>query len=169
MQNIEFKAELRDRELAEALLLRTGAVRIASLEQTDTYYRVADGFLKRRESEDEPVEWIFYHRSAQTAPKVSKFTIYTEREARERFGTRPLPVWVIINKHRDMWIHGALRIHLDHVVGLGDFIEIEALVTPKRGEDECRKAVNAMRERMQLVMGEPIGCGYADLAARDAA
>jgi adenylate cyclase class IV len=167
MQNIEYKAELRDRELAEAILLRTGGVRVASLEQSDTYYRIADGRLKRRQCVDEPVEWIYYHRPNSSGPKLSQFTIYTEREALERFGAQPIPVWVIVNKQREMWIHGPLRVHLDRVIGLGEFLEIEALVTPKRPELDCCRAVEKLRAILGPVLGEPISAGYADLLSHE--
>lgn len=167
MQNIEFKSELRDRELAEAILLRTGGVRVASLEQSDTYFRIPDGRLKRRQCVDEPVEWIFYHRPNSSAPKLSQFTIYTEREAIERFGANPMPVWLIVNKQRDMWIHGPLRVHLDRVIGLGEFLEIEALVTPKRPEANCRRAVEKLRGILSPALGEPISTGYADLLSQE--
>ncbi len=169
LQNVEYKSELRDRELAEALLLRHNGAHVASMEQTDTYYRIADGRLKRRQCDDEPIEWIHYHRTVSAAPKLSQFTIFTDREAKERFGVRPLPVWVIINKQRDMWICGPLRIHFDRVIGLGDFIEIAALVTPKRPEAACRRAVAMLRQRLAPALGEPISGGYADMAAREAA
>ena len=169
MQNIEFKAELRDRVLAEYLLAKTGAVRVAGLEQTDTYFRIADGRLKRRQSASEPTEWIYYNRDVSSTPKLSQFAIYSEKEALERFGSRPLPVWLIVNKQREIWINGPVRVHLDRVVGLGEFIEIEALVTPKRPIVDCQRAVEALRREMAMTMGEPISCGYADLAARNAA
>ncbi len=169
MQNIEFKAELRDRELAEALLLRNGGVTVTSMEQSDTYYRIADGRLKRRACVDEPIEWIHYHRDVTTGPKRSTFTIYTDREARLRFGAMPLPVWVIVNKQREMWIHGPTRVLFDKVIGLGEFIEIEALITPKRPEEHCRHAVASLVKLLRPVMGEPIAGSYADMAAREAA
>ena len=169
MENVEFKAELRDPDLAEALLARAGGVRVAVMEQSDTYYRVADGRLTRRRCDEEPVEWIYYHRAATGVARLSRFTIYTDREAKERFGALPMPVWLIVNKRRAMWVHGALRVHLDEVVGLGRFLEIESLVTPKRPEDECRRGVLAMRARLAPALGEPISLGYADLAGREAA
>lgn len=169
MQNIEFKAELRDRELAEALLIRSGGMHVAELEQSDTYFRIADGRLRRRQNEGEPPEWVFYQREMTATPKLSTFNIYTEREAKERFGDRPIPVWVIVNKRREVWVYGPLRIHVDRVVGLGEFLEIEALVTRTRDKEACRQAVRKLRKLLSITLGEPIAGGYADLAARDAA
>lgn len=163
MINVEFKAELRDRELAQAALRRAGAVRVGRLEQTDTYFRVSDGRLKRREAEGEPTEWIFYDREDRALPKLSRFTIYEEEAALQRFGSRPLPVWVVVNKSRDVWLLGSVRIHLDDVRHLGSFIEIEALVSPKQNVARCHEIVADLRERLGPAMGELISVGYSDL------
>jgi len=169
VENLELKAELRDPDLGETLLMRAGALRIARVEQSDTHYRMGDGRLLRRVSADEPVEWIHYHRPISAPIRASRFTIYTDREARARFGLRPMPVWLIVNKQRSMWVQKSLRVHVDEVVGLGWFIEIEALVTPRRPADACRAAVLGLRDRLRPALGEVLAGGYADLAAREAA
>ena len=45
MQNIEFKAELRNLEAARAQCKALDAQRIGLLRQTDTYYKLPDGRL----------------------------------------------------------------------------------------------------------------------------
>ena len=49
MHNVEFKSELRDLELAQSICKAMGATHAEILEQTDTYYKVPSGRLKRRE------------------------------------------------------------------------------------------------------------------------
>ena len=78
MQNIEFKAELRDLEAARAQCSALGAQRIGLLRQTDTYYQLADGRLKRRKAPGEPTVWIFYHRPDRTGPRMSNYSLLTE-------------------------------------------------------------------------------------------
>jgi len=167
MQNIEFKCELRDRELADAVCRRLGAVHVATLEQTDTYFRIPDGRLKRRECVGEPTEWIFYSRDDMSRPRVSRFTLYTDEEARERFGERPLPVWVVVSKTRDLWLKGAVRIHLDRVDGLGEFFELEAMVSKKHNAARCQKSIEEMRAAFGPALGEPISQSYSDLIAAE--
>jgi len=115
MQNVEFKAELRDPEIAEAVCRRLEAQHIGHLDQTDTYYKVPSGRLKKRECVGEPVEWIFYDRPDRITPKLSRFTIYTRTEALKRFGTQEMPVWVVVRKRRNLYLLGGMRIHLDEV------------------------------------------------------
>ena len=86
MQNLEFKAELRDPAIAPSICRKIGATHAETLEQTDTYYRMPDARLKRRECPGHPTEYILYHRKDHAGPRLSRYTIYTEQQALERFG-----------------------------------------------------------------------------------
>ncbi len=169
MQNVEFKCELRDPELATAVCRNLGAVHIATLEQTDTYYRIPDGRLKKRECRGEPTEWIFYNRDDIARAKISHFRIYSEAEAKARFGERPLPVWVEVVKRRELWMYKMVRIHLDEVVGLGHFFELEAMVTRRQNVARCHEIVQELRQKFAPTFGELIAVSYSDLLAQDAA
>ena len=77
MQNIEYKAELKDLPLARSIVQVLGARYIAILDQTDTYYhlpevvKVGGGRLKRRQTVGEATEWIVYERPDVAAAKVT--------------------------------------------------------------------------------------------------
>lgn len=165
MRNVEFKAELRDIALARTIARALGAAPVVSVQQTDTYFRIPEGRLKKRETPDEATEWIFYDRPDRAAAKVSRYVIYTEAEALERFGRYPLPVRVVVRKMREVYLLDTVRIHLDYVEGLGEFIEFEALLTRGHGVGEGRAKIAAMRRDFAPAMGEPVARGYADLMA----
>jgi len=167
MQNIEFKAELRDIDLARTLLRKIHATAIDTLEQTDTYYRLTDGRLKKRETKGAPTEFIFYHRENAARARVSRFTIYSESQAASHFGAGQLPVWVKVNKVREVYMHSGVRIHLDRVEGLGTFIEFEALVTSESPQEACHQAVALLRQGLLPVMGEILSHSYCDMVAVD--
>lgn len=167
MRNVEFKAELRDAPLARTIARRLGARPLGVLEQVDTYYRVPTGKLKRRETKGEPVEYIFYERREVAAPRLSTFTIYGQAEALERFGREPLPVWTVVRKRREFLMLDRVRIHLDAVETLGNFIEFEAMLITTGDEDGARRAIAELREAFAPAMGEPISRGYADLIAEE--
>ena len=93
MRNVEFKAEIRDLEAARLTCEVVGAVRAGTLVQVDTYFRTPDGRLKRRETEGQPPEWIFYQRPDQLGPRVSRYTLLTDGQARVRFGSGTLQAW----------------------------------------------------------------------------
>jgi adenylate cyclase, class 2 len=169
VQNVEIKVELRDPALARQILITpsVGATWIMQLRQTDTYYKVPAGRLKKRESPGEPTEYIFYDRSDKPTARLSHFKIYSEAQAAERFGSTPLPVWAVVTKTRDLYMLGNVRIHLDEVEGLGAFLELEALVSPQHGVAACHEVVADLRAKLAPVLGETIACGYSDLIAID--
>lgn len=167
MHNVEFKAELRDIVLARSICRQIRATEVVTMEQIDTYYRIPAGRLKRRECPGEPTEYIFYDRADRAQPKLSHFTIYTESQAQQRFGLSPLPVWIVVKKVRELFMHGNVRIHLDTVENLGCFLEFEALVSTSFNVAKAHAALNELRQTFAPVLGEPIGCGYSDILSRD--
>ncbi len=167
MQNVEYKAELRDPALARAVCARIGATFVGTLRQTDTYYRIPDGRLKKRETEGAPLEFIFYHRANRLRPKLSHYTIYDEAAAAARFGLLPLPIWVTVRKSRDLWMYREVRIHLDEVDGLGAFLEFEAIVSSDRHVGVCHQLVEELREHFKPTLGEPVSASYSDMIALD--
>jgi len=168
MHNVEFKCELRDLPLAKSILKAKGATFIAELKQTDTYYRIPSGRLKKRECEGEPVEYVHYDRPNRILPKLSHFTIFTETQAFERFGLAPLPVWVVVRKTRELWLSGNTRIHLDKVENLGTYLEFEALVCRDFNVARCHEAIAELRTLLGPVLGGAIDCSYSDMLAREA-
>jgi len=170
MQNVEYKAELRDPDLARTICGAINAGWVATFKQIDTYYRVPDARLKKRETEGHPTEWVFYQRASRARPKLSTFTIYPEAMSKERFGSTPLPVWCVVKKSRSLHLsRDGVRIHLDHVEGQGWFIEFEALICPERNLAKCHEAIDGLRRAFAPALGEPIACGYADLIAAEIA
>ena len=165
MQSVEWKAEIRDPSIVRALVRRMGAVHASTLAQLDTYYRVIDGTLLKREIKGEAPEYIHYLRPSGVRPRHTRFTLYSEEQAAERFGSRPLPVWVVIEKQREVWLLDQLRIHLDDVQNLGRFVELEALVTPNQSISECEANIARLRTALGPFVSEPVAKGYADLMA----
>ncbi len=176
MHNVEIKLELRDPGLARGIVSRLGARRVETLRQTDTYFRLADGRLKKREYTSDlagakpTVEWIFYHRDNQARQRLSHFRIYSESEARAYFGLTEPPTWVVVKKVREVWMGGpeqSVRVHLDDVEGLGAFIEFEALVTPRLNLAKAHAAVEELRRALAPALGEPVSVSYSDMLAGD--
>lgn len=170
MRNVEFKAELRDPQIARAVARSIGAKLVATLEQTDTYFRVVSGRLKKREAvidgQPEPVEFIHYDRDDRARPRISAFQIMSEDEFHERFGALPLPVWLTVRKRREVFLIDHARIHLDRVESLGEFIEFEALVTRNHNVARAHETVARLRAEFGPVMGEALSGGYSDLLAQ---
>lgn len=173
MRNIEFKAELREEAIAREVLRQLGATRVGVFEQTDTYYRVARGRLKKREarlvdpSEGEPkVEVVFYERPDRVDLAGSDFTVMSEAEAETRYGQSLLPVWLVVRKIRELWMAGSVRVHLDEVEDLGRFVEFEAPVNGTQPEREANAVCAQLRRDFGPALGEAIADSYSDLMER---
>lgn len=169
MHTVDYKCELRDRTLAEGILRASGCAHLATVVQTDTYFRVPDATLVRRQTSGGPAEWVFFTRPRGLGPRLASATVYSEASARARFGSGALPVWVIVQKERAVWLRGDVRVMLDEVAGLGKFVEFEARVGPRATVARRRHDIWAARTMLTPALGEPIGCGYADLMAREQA
>ena len=162
-QSVEFKAELRDPELARFALKHAGATWAETRAHKDTYFRVPDRRLKRREAEHEPTEYFLYERRDAAHPMLSRFSILSEEEFYERFGEKPLPVRLAVGKTREIWLTGAARVHLDHIQPLGHFIEIETLVSKNNNLKQCHDEIARVRDMLAPALGGTITTSYADL------
>jgi len=165
MQNVECKCTLFDIELARLAAKKLGALRVGQVDQHDTYFKLADGRLKKRESHGEKPSYVHYHRINRSIPKLSHFHIYTEDQAHQRFGIRTLVPWVTVDKKREIWMYRNAHLHLDEVLHLGNFFEAEALVTPTNHVGLAHRLIADIREKLQPALGELISSSYADMAA----
>jgi adenylate cyclase, class 2 len=167
MHTLEFKAELRDPGVARAVCRTIGAHRAGVVEQTDTYFRIPQGRFKKRESivEGQPqaTEYIHYDRTDRTHPKLNHYTIYSEQQAAQRFGTSPLPIAAVVHKRREVYRLEAVTIHLDDVDKLGRFIEFESIVTPDHNVAAGHRIIADLRKAFESALGEALSPGYLDL------
>ncbi len=159
--NVEYKAHLTDRPEADRLAMEGSGGPPTILVQRDTYYEVTDGRLKKREeTQDGAVQapvLIRYHRADNAGTRDSQYTLEpVEREPEE-------PVWLVVEKTRRFSMIGEVRIHIDAVYTLGDFIEFESLVNEKQGHAQAQATLDAVLQRFAPVLGEPIDTSYSAL------
>ncbi len=163
--NIEIKArviDLGELQRRTALLADSGPETIF---QDDTFFACPTGRLKLRDFGNGRGELIFYQRADESGPKPSYYRIAPTDDPEslrqvlmEAFGS---PGRVI--KHRTLYLSGRTRIHLDQVEGLGDFMELEVVLseddTPEQGLAEAERLMHRLGiESDSLVEG-----AYLDL------
>jgi len=173
MKNLEWKAELRDPNLARLLCKKIGAQRVARIRQRDTFFHVARGRLKKREScvvddagrtiEREPTEYIFYERPDTVRPRVSEYLVLTRTELVARYGESPIAEWIVVPKVRELYLHESVRIHLDDVGGLGWYFEFEVVLDEKTPISDADRRAAELRATFAPALGEPVASAYADL------
>lgn len=136
------------------------------LEQKDTYFRAARGRLKLREENGATAHLISYERPDRTDRRESRYRIVpTERadELKAALGDA-LGVEVVVAKARRLFLWRGVRIHLDRVEGLGDFIEFEAVIGEGLDPGSAARRVEELRRAFAIGDDRLVGAGYSDLA-----
>ena len=159
-QIIEIKARAASFERPRAVLQDRGARFVGRDHQVDTYFRVASGRLKLREGEIENA-LVQYHRDDDCGPKHSRVRLYRCEPGAplKDLLVAALGVDVVVDKRREIHFVGNVKIHLDEVLGLGTFVEIEAI------DDDGTRPLETLRAQCEELMAA-FGVHAADLVAR---
>lgn len=135
MRNIELKARLRDRAAAIAASEAIGARCHGDIHQVDTYFRVPEGRLKLRAATPGRAELIFYRRPDIAGAKGCDYLLEPIAPTAAGLFGEALGVLATVEKTRTLYLWENVRIHLDRVTGLGDFLEFEAVLA--EGEEDA--------------------------------
>ena len=166
-RNIELKARDADPRRSLALCEEIGAEDRGVLVQWDTYFRVAQGRLKLREEDGAAPHLIAYERPDLTDSRESRYRIVevAQPEELKTALSAALGVAVVVRKERRLFLwEGNVRIHLDQVDGLGNFIEFEAIATSGSDLSREEEQVQSLRETFAIAERNVIGESYHDLA-----
>lgn len=161
MKNIEIKSPLGNRPEAEKKLTAIGARLEWTREQVDTFFRVPSGWLKLREVEDCPAELISYRRSVKdSGPRESEYNIFRLQAATELklVLEKSLGTLGRVEKQRALWLWRNTRVHLDRVEHLGDFLELETVLSgidPAEGTAESEEVIGLLELDRKLFISVP--------------
>jgi predicted adenylyl cyclase CyaB len=167
-RNIEIKARLAS---IEDILARTAAVADRGpidIAQDDTFFRCADGRLKLRTFADGTGELIFYRRPDQAGPKESFYRRSPTAEPDSLRECLALAYGVVgrVIKHRRLFLAGRTRIHLDEVQGLGQFLELEVVLTENEAAADGVREAHDLMGRLGVRPDQLIEGAYLDLLNR---
>jgi adenylate cyclase class 2 len=128
--NIELKARLASLDAARQIARDVATESLGTEHQKDTYFHSPGGRLKLREIEGRPAQLVAYDRPNTTQPKESAYELVPvpDPEGLKRALTRVLGIRAVVDKQREIFLYHNVRIHLDQVVGLGAFLEFEAVL-----------------------------------------
>jgi homotetrameric cytidine deaminase len=168
-RNVELKARDPDpaRSLERARAL--GADDRGELRQRDTYFAAARGRLKLREQEPGDAELIAYERADAAQARESRYRIAPVGDPgalREALDAA-LGTTVVVDKRRHLLLYDGVRIHLDRVEGLGDFVELEGVADAASGLTRAGDLVDRLRAALEIDDAAIEATGYAELL-RDA-
>lgn len=163
MRNIELKAWLRDRTAALEACRALGARAQGDIQQADTYFRVAEGRLKLRVNVPGEAQLVFYRRADEPGPKGSDYTLVTVAPELRQQLAEALGVVAVVDKVRTLYLWENVRIHLDRVEGLGDFIEFEAVLTDGYDDADGHRKLARLQEAFEIRPNDLVPQSYVDL------
>ena len=166
MQNLELKARYPDLKEAKKRVALLKARFEKRLHQIDTYFKVSTGRLKLREINANFAQLIYYLRSDQVNFKLSEYEIYTlkdEVEKLKRILGNCLGVFKVVEKTREVFWYKNIRIHLDQVKGLGNFLEFEGVLSKQFNETATRKELVLLQKHFHIPKEALIEVSYAEM------
>jgi adenylate cyclase class IV len=165
MRNVESKFRWADHEAVLARALEAGAHDEGFLHQTDQFYEVAKGRLKLRTIDGGGSELLAYDRQDTRESRASDYGRYPTSDPAliADVLNRALTRTDVVEKMRHLVILRNTRIHLDDVVGLGRFVELETVISTQSDEDAAAEHDHVITT-LGLGGAERIAVGYVDLS-----
>jgi adenylate cyclase, class 2 len=167
MRNVELKGRLSSLAEAERIARAMGASGPVRLLQTDTYFDSHHGRLKLREirGDESRAELIFYERGDVAGARGSDYLISPvgHPELLKEALAAALGVRRVVEKSRTLYLLGTVRIHLDAVVGLGTFLELEAVLDGSAEEAEGEAVVARLAAQFGIREADMLPGSYVDL------
>lgn len=166
-RNIELKGRCRDLGAAEAACRRLGAAFCWTRRQTDTYFRVQSGRLKLRVEEPGGAVLVEYHRPDRPEARESRYRLTPVEDPHETLAEleRRHGVAARVAKTRTLYMHENVRIHLDRVEGLGDFVEFEAVIGEGADAAESRERLERLVAGFGIAPEDLCSTSYADMVS----
>ena len=163
--NFEFKAKTGDLDDLENELLLLNPTFIGEDNQTDTYFNVTQGRLKLREGNIENA-LIYYERQNTAGAKQSDILLYkhTPDNSLKDILIKLHGIKVIVEKKRRIYFIDNVKFHFDHLTGLGNFIEVEAIDTSgSLGIEKLKEQVIKYADYFNITTSEYIADSYSDI------
>ncbi len=164
MTNIEIKTRCPDLSTVRQQLAKQGLAPATRMRQVDTYFHAPHGRLKMREIDGREAQLIQYHRSDETAAHPSDYVIapVSDPDRLKEALARALGIRGVVEKTRELYLWNHTRIHLDEVMGLGCFLELETVVTDQTQADAARECRD-VQAALGIVAEDLVAGSYADM------
>jgi len=166
--NYEFKARLRNEKRIRAALKQLKARFIGTDHQVDTYFRVPRGRLKVRRGDIENA-LIFYERpnARRARPSRVRMIELAPGNRVKAILAAAVGVLAVVDKRREIYFAGNVKIHLDRVHGLGRFVEVEAISHSGRVR-RIREQARNFQKLFGITSADIVAESYSDLVLRKA-
>jgi len=164
-QNIEIKARVADPDRFHRIAATLTDQPPVVLWQVDTFYSVAHGWLKLRTFAPLEGELIGYVREPGREPRSSHYHISptSDPEGLHRVLSAILPVRGVVRKVRTLYRVGQTRIHIDQVEDLGDFLELEVVLTEGQSKAEGQAIAQHLMASFEVAAESLLSGTYLEL------
>lgn len=151
-QNVEIKASIKNYSRLVDIVSKLADEGPDLLNQEDTFFNCPHGRLKLRKFSENQGELIFYKRDNLPGPKLSEYQILPTNTPFLLWNILAASLGVIgvVRKKRTLFKIAQTRIHLDHVEGLGDFLELEVVLNEHQGVDFGESIAKELLERLEI-------------------
>jgi len=149
---------------ATSTALRLATSDLGQLLQTDTYFNSQTGRLKLREMPDR-AELIFYQRPDVTDMRTSTYQLVPAPEpaALKTALTLACGILTVVHKRRRVLLWHNVRIHLDQVETLGEFLEFEAVTGDGVDVETAQQQVAFLQTEFEIASSQLFAGSYCDL------
>ncbi|XP_015428572.1 PREDICTED: uncharacterized protein LOC107185414 [Dufourea novaeangliae] len=170
MRNIEIKARINDPELIISITKQLTDSACIVIKQHDTFFKVDEGRLKLREFEDGTGELLYYRRVNILGPKLCNYE-KTVLDPEACIGIRKILTASngcigIVKKTRKLYMVGQTRVHIDEVDGLGNFMELEVVLSDEEDVETGEKIAQDLMTKLNIKNEDLIPDAYIDLLSK---
>jgi predicted adenylyl cyclase CyaB len=167
-RNVEIKAMVRDWTAVQAAAARLAAEPPQRLVQWDTFFHVPRGRLKLREFSPQQGELIYYERPDAREAKTSHYQIAptSQPQPLREVLAAALGVRGEVKKERWLYLVGQTRIHLDRVEHLGEFLELEVVLTEDQTSEDGQRIAQEVQTHLGVREEDLLEGAYLDLKAK---
>jgi len=165
MRNIELKARLHDLPAARRVAETLATQRLGIQEQIDTYFRCANGRLKLRQISGQTAQLVWYVRPSDPRPKASDYHLVPAPHPETLIAALRAAMGIVnvVCKRREIYLWHNVRIHLDDVEGLGQFLEFEAVLSAEVDENTGRGQLQELMAQFDIRPEDLLAGSYIDM------
>ena len=167
-RNVEIKARVINRSLLEARAKALATEGPFEILQDDTFFTCSTGRLKLRMFNPSRGELIFYQRANHAGPRESFYLVSETLQPEVLRESLSLAYGVLgrVEKHRTLYLINRTRVHLDRVEGLGDFMELEVVLSENDSIDQGNDEASYLMTQLGIDQGDLITGSYLDLLGK---
>jgi len=144
--NLELKIKIDKSKQLEKTAVAIGALFKDTLNQKDVYYKFGKGLLKLRIENGE--YYLIKYLRDEKGKRWSNYDILKiEGKNVEKYLSEIMKVEATVEKKRKLFLYKNTRIHLDKVKNLGEYLELETVVSGNKliAEKEFLEVINLLK------------------------